>query len=99
MKSCLFPSLLLIPLFTGCVGVRQTDDTYTVHAETFHLVGLNIPGDDRDAAWAKVPEGAEVISVRSSPSDWHSILGVLNKLFGFSTTEITWKGEPPPETE
>ncbi|MFT4539022.1 MAG: hypothetical protein ACI835_001460 [Planctomycetota bacterium] len=95
MNKRLLLSLALIPLASGCVGVRSSGDQHTVHAEAFHLLGLTIPGDENPKAWAKVPEGAEVITVRSSPSDWTSVVGVLSNLFGFSSTEITWKGAPP----
>jgi len=99
MKRLLFSSLLLIPLLGSCVGVRSTDDNYTVHAETFHLFGLEIPGNDHDAAWAKVPAGAEVHTVRSTPSDWTSVFGILTNILGFSSTEISWKGGAPVEAE
>ena len=91
MKKPFLLTIALLPLATSCVGVRQTGDHRTAHAEAFHLLGLTIPSDDNAKAWEKVPAGAEIVTVRSSPSDWTSVLGVINNLLGFSTTEITWK--------
>ena len=91
MKNRLLLPLLLLPLATGCVGTRQNGDTTTVHAESFHLFGLTIPEDDREAAWEQVPEGAEVITTASDPLDWTSVIGVLNHLFGLTATQITYR--------
>jgi len=93
MKKLLpFPlPLLLLPLILGCVGTRQSGEIATVHAESFHLFGLTIPNRDLDLAWDEVPEGAEIVTVASDPLDWTSAVGILNNLFGFTATQITWK--------
>ena len=99
MQRKLICAIALLPLATSCVGVRSTGDKHSVHAEAFRFLALTIPGDEQEKEWARVPEGAEVISARSSPSDWTSVVGVLSNLFGFSSTEITWKGAPPVEID
>ncbi len=91
MKKSILPTALLLALASSCVGTRSTGDRHTVHAESFHLLGLEIPGDDPAEAWAHVPEGAEIVTVRSSPSDWTSLTGILTNLLGVSGTEITWR--------
>lgn len=82
-------TLLLLVSLTSCVGLRETDDHFTAHAETFNLLGLQIPHNDHEAAWGEVPEGAEVETVRSAPSDWSSAVGIMNRILGFSYTEIS----------
>lgn len=61
-----------------------------MHAESFHLFGFTIPEDDQKAAWAEVPEGAEVVTVTSDPLDWTSVVGALNNILGFTTTMISY---------
>jgi len=73
----------------SCAGMRENGDSYTAHAEAFNLFGLQIPHDDYEAAWAEVPEGTEVVTIASTPSDWDSVLGVLNRIIGFSSTQIS----------
>jgi hypothetical protein len=84
-------SLALLFCLTSCVGTRTTGDNFTVHAETFNLLGFQIPGDDQEAAWELVPEGATITSVQSSPSDWTSFFGVLSRIIGVSATQISGK--------
>jgi len=62
----------------------------TSHAESFNIVGISVPANDYEEAWSQVPEGATVHSVSSSPKDWTSVLGFLNNLMGFTTTQISW---------
>ena len=87
-KLCIVAGLLSL---ASCAGTRTTGDRFTTHAEAFNLFGLQIPGDDQAAAWANVPEGAEITTVRSTPSDWTSVFGVLNRIFGVTVTEISGK--------
>ena len=88
MKKLILPVLLAVGL-TSCVGTRTTDDQFTTHAEAFNIFGFQIPEDDHAAAWAEVPEGATIETVRSTPSDWTSIYGILNRILGVTTTEIS----------
>lgn len=73
----------------SCSGMRDNGDSFTAHAEAFNLFGLQIPGDDYEAAWAEVPDDAEIVTISSTPSDWDSVVGVLNRILGFSTTQIS----------
>lgn len=88
---CLAAPLIL----ASCAGARSAGNHHTAHATTFHLFGISIPGDDQEAAWAQVPEGAEVTTATSSPSDWSSIIGVLTNILGFSSTQVSWTGADP----
>jgi hypothetical protein len=88
MKKIL-PLLLLATLSASCSGLRETDSTFTAHAESFRIFGFAIPGEDNEAAVAKVPEGATIETIRSSPADWTSVAGALNNILGFSYTEIS----------
>jgi len=85
----LVPLALLSLTLASCAGMRQDGDDFTAHAESFNLVGLQIPGDDYAAAMEQVPEGATVHTVRSTPADWSSVTGVLNRILGFSYTEVS----------
>ena len=89
MKTSLV--LLLVASLSSCVGISESDDNFTVHAESFNLLGLQIPGSAHDAAWAEVPEGAEVTTVRSTPQDLTSAAGVWSRMLGISHTEISGK--------
>lgn len=73
----------------SCAGMRDNGDSYTAHAEAFNLFGLQIPHDDYQAAWDQVPEGGEVVTIASTPSDWDSVVGILNRIIGFSSTQIS----------
>jgi hypothetical protein len=83
-------SLSLALLASSCSGLRTTGNTSTAHAESFNLFGLAIPGDDHEAAMNHVPAGATVHTVYSSPRDWTSVVGVLNSIFGFTATQVTY---------
>ena len=88
MKKIL-PLILLAGLSASCSGLRETDSTFTAHAESFHILGYAIPGEDNEAAANLVPEGAKIETIRSSPADWTSVIGALNNILGFSYTEIS----------
>ena len=85
----LLPLVLLAGLTASCSGLKETDSTFTAHAESFRIFGIAIPGEDNQAATELVPEGAEIETIRSTPADWTSVLGALNNIFGFSYTEIS----------
>ncbi len=92
MKKYTYLALALLPLTASCAGARHNGTNHTVHAEAFNLLGITIPSDDNARAWEMVPEGAEVVTVRSSPHDWTSLTGILGHLFGDSYTEISYEG-------
>ena len=81
--------LVLASLSASCSGLRETDDGFSAHAESFRIVGFAIPGEDDAAAMALVPEGATITTVHSSPADWTSFFGVLNNILGFSVTTVS----------
>ncbi len=81
--------ILTALLLSACSGMRQSGDSFTLHAESLNLIGFRIPGDDHQRAQQALPKGAEVHTVISSPSDWTSVLGVINRIIGVSITEIS----------
>ena len=89
MKNKLVFTIIALMGLSACSGMRQSGNSFTVHAESLNLVGFRIPGDDHQRASAAVPVGAQVNTVLSSPSDWTSLLGVLNRILGVSITEIS----------
>lgn len=90
MKKYVVLSLLLCAV-SACSGMQKTGDTFTVHSESFNIVGFQIPGGEYAKARSMVPAGAEVHTVHANPSDWDSLLGVLNRIIGVSYTEISGK--------
>ena len=84
----------IVTAVSACSGMRRTGDSFTAHAESFNILGLRIPGDDHDRATRAVPAGAQVNTVFSSPSDWTSLLGIINRIIGISITEISGEVQP-----
>lgn len=85
-----------VPLLaTSCAGVRSTGDLHTAHATSFNLLGLSVPANDQEVVWDMVPEDAEVLTALSTPNDWMSIVGLLTRIFGFSSSQVSWRGEAP----
>ena len=76
-------------LTSSCAGLRETNDTFTAHAESFRIFGYSIPADDQAAAREQVPSGATITTVNSTPADWTSFWGVLGNIFWFHRTEIS----------
>ena len=68
--------------------MQTTSDSFSIHAESFVILGYEIPGEDLTAAEALVPEGATVTTLVSSPDDWTSVLGFMNNIIGFHSTCI-----------
>ena len=62
----------------------------TSHAESIIIFTMPLLGNDYDSAWSEVPAGATVHSVSTSPKDWTSVMGIMNNIFGFSSTQISW---------
>ena len=88
MKKILACSVLFCAM--SCAGTRSTETHYTTHAEAFNFLSIPLFGNDYGRAWSKVPEGATVHSVTSTPRDWTSLGGLINRLFGISSTQISW---------
>lgn len=90
MKPALILALLVsVPVLAGCSGIQTDASTFTAHAESFALLGLEIPRDDRAAAHALVPEGAAIETVYSTPDDWTSIAGFFSNLLSIQVTQIS----------
>ncbi len=79
----------LVALMSGCSGIRQTNNQFTTHAESFGLLGFTIPANDQEVARSLVPKGATITDVYSTPADWTSLWGFFGSVFGFRTTVIS----------
>ena len=84
--ACLGITALL--LTTGCSGLRESQNTFVAHGESFRILGFAIPEDDQQAALDQVPAGATITSVGATPADWTSVAGFFGNLFGFHQTSI-----------
>jgi len=88
MMICVLCAITL----SACSGVRTTGDAYSAHAENFNILFMKIPGGaTQDRAMALMPEGAEVVSMRSTPDDLTSVFGVFNRFLGIDFTAIDGK--------
>ncbi|MCG9781350.1 hypothetical protein L1D52_03210 [Vibrio brasiliensis] len=81
----------VISSLAGCSGITHNDDVYTAHAESFNIVGLQIPGNTQDRAMELVPEGATIETIQSTNSDTDSALGVINRILGVDYVQIGGK--------
>jgi hypothetical protein len=81
--------LIAVTIFSGCAGIRQTNNQFTTHAECFRVIGIPIPADDQAAARALVPKGATITDVTSTPADWDSFWGFIGNLFWFHQTTVS----------
>ena len=81
---------LLLACLASCAGTRENGAHVTAHAEAFNVFTIALMGNDYDAAWESVPEGANVISVASSPRDWTSLMGIFSQIMGVTSTQITY---------
>ncbi|WP_295893649.1 hypothetical protein [uncultured Vibrio sp.] len=80
--------ILGVMSLAGCSGITHNDDVYTAHAESFNIVGLQIPGDTQDRAMKLVPEGATVETIRSTDSDTSSVMGIINRIIGIDYVQV-----------
>ena len=81
----------VISSLAGCSGITHNDDVYTAHAESFNIVGLQIPGNTQDRAMELVPEGATVDTIQSTNSDTDSALGIMNRILGVDYVQVGGK--------
>lgn len=88
MKWILASSLLVL---SACSGMQKSGNTFTAHAESFNIIGFQIPGGQYEKALSMVPQGADVHTITSNPTDLTSGLGVLNRILGVSYTEVSGK--------
>jgi hypothetical protein len=81
--------MLSLFALTACSGIRTTDEAYSAHAENFNILFMQIPGGDtQKRAMKLVPEGADVNTIASSPTDVTSLIGFINRLIGIDFTFI-----------
>jgi hypothetical protein len=81
---------------TACSGLRTTDQAFSAHAENFNILFMQIPGGDtQKRAMALVPQGAEVKTIASSPTDLASVIGFINRLIGIDFTFINGSQKKP----
>ena len=83
--------ILGVMSLAGCSGITHNDEVYTAHAESFNIVGLQIPGNTQDRAMDLVPEGATVETIRSTDSDTDSALGIINRIIGIDYVQVGGK--------
>ena len=89
LKTTIF--ILIATGLGSCTGIRRSGDQFTAHAESFNILGLQIPEDDYKAAMKQVPAGADIHTVEATANDWTSVWGGFNKIIGFSGTAISGK--------
>ncbi|KJF95162.1 hypothetical protein UB33_13330 [Photobacterium angustum] len=80
-----------IVLLTGCSGITHNKDVYTAHAESFNIIGFQVPGNTKERVMELIPEGATVETVQSTNSDTTSVLGVLNRIIGIDYVQVGGK--------
>ncbi len=90
MKKFVLITIVALAL-SSCTGMRRSGDQFSAHAESFNILGLQIPEDDYKNAMKQVPAGAEIHTIESTPNDWTSVIGGLNKILGISITRISGK--------
>jgi hypothetical protein len=75
----------------GCYGLHKSGKITTVHAESLHIFGLQLPGSAQDKAVSMVPKGAELVTGASAPEDLDSFFGILNRIWGIGYSTFTFK--------
>ncbi|KJY87568.1 MULTISPECIES: hypothetical protein [Vibrio] len=83
--------ILGVMSLAGCSGITHNEEVYTAHAESFNIVGLQIPGNTQDRAMELVPEGATVETIQATNSDTDSVLGIINRIIGIDYVQIAGK--------
>ncbi|NRB66270.1 MAG: hypothetical protein HRU48_02710 [Vibrio sp.] len=83
--------ILGVMSLAGCSGITHNDEVYTAHAESFNIVGLQIPGNTQDRAMELVPEGATVETIQATDSDTDSVLGIINRIIGIDYVQVAGK--------
>ncbi|CAM2955372.1 hypothetical protein [Vibrio neptunius] len=83
--------ILGVMSLAGCSGITHNEEVYTAHAESFNIVGLQIPGNTQDRAMELVPEGATVETIQATNSDTDSVLGIINRIIGIDYVQVAGK--------
>jgi len=82
--------LCSVLFFAGCAGMRKSENSAMAHAESFNILFLQIPdGDTQKRAKDQLPDNVEVHTMLSTPDDMTSITGILNRILGVSTTQVS----------
>jgi hypothetical protein len=82
----LFASLATL---TACSGIRTSGNSFTTHAESFRILGIQIPENDQAKALSMVPAGAKIDTQTTTPTDWTSLYGALSNILWFGGTQIS----------
>lgn len=88
MKRIVISGLIAVSVL-GCAGIQKNGNAFTTHAESFNIIGFQIPGDQYKTAYDLVPANGSIHTATSNPSDWSSVLGVINRIIGVSYTEVS----------
>ncbi|SMY16267.1 hypothetical protein [Photobacterium aquimaris] len=91
MKKLLSISILGIISLTGCSGISHNDEVFTAHAESFNIVGFQVPGNTQDRVMKLVPKGATIKTIKSTDSDTSSALGIINRILGVDYVQVSGK--------
>ena len=73
----------------ACSGIRTSGNSFTTHAESFRLLGMQIPENDQAKALSLVPAGAKIDTQATTPTDWTSLVGVLSNIIWFGGTQVS----------
>jgi hypothetical protein len=86
-KKLIFTTMLIT--LAGCSGIRTSEQDYSAHAENFNIFFMQIPGGDtQKRARELMPEGGEITTMTSSPTDLTSFIGFINRFIGVDVTVI-----------
>ena len=77
-----------VVILSGYSGITHNKDVYISHAESFYIIGSQVPGNTKDRVMELVPEGATIETIQSTNSDKTSVLGVLNRAIGIDYAQI-----------
>ena len=83
-----FLALVSVFLLAGCAEVHRRDGRFTASAYSANILFVQIPKNPMDTVSNKVPAGANITNISDSPSDWHTIPGFINRLFGVGWAQI-----------
>lgn len=74
---------------TACSGVTHNQEVFSSHAESVNLLGLQIPGNTMIRATALVPANSEIKTIKATPNDTSSVVGVINRIIGIDSVKIS----------
>jgi len=91
MLSC----CLAAGLLSSCASIDKRKHTWSATGFDLNILFFQIPNDSHTLAEELVPmDGkAKIVSVASTPQDWRTVYGFLNRLFGVGVTQISGTNE------